>query len=164
TLVTGHQPEQAEAVWQRAMTLSERWTAKEPNHAGHLRIQIRCLTTTADVLRKKDPARVEAMLLRAQTLATRFQALDTKSVTDVAARTVSDVDGALGALYLDQGRHKEAEAAYRRQVATMEKYAADFPGIRVYQGWLSWALDGYGWFLLADHRPAEAEPIFRRAW
>jgi serine/threonine protein kinase/Flp pilus assembly protein TadD len=164
TLVTGHQPEQAEAIWQRAMTFSERWTAKEPNHAGHLRIQIRCLTTTAEMLGKKDPARVEAMLLRAQTLAARFQALDTKAVTDVAARTVSDVDGALGSLYQDKGRHKEAEAAYRRQVATLEKFSANYPGIRVYQSWLANALDKLGWFLIADRRPAEAEPIFRRAW
>jgi eukaryotic-like serine/threonine-protein kinase len=164
-LVVGNQPERAEAVWRQALTVSEPVTAKEPNHPGHLRVQIRTLTTSANLVKQRDRDQAEALLLRAKALAARFHALpDAKAVIDVAARTVSDVDLALGGLYLDQGRHKEAEAAYGRCVATLEKYAADFPGIRVYQSWLAYALDRLGWFLIADHRPAEAETVLRRGW
>src|SRR5262249_22363311 len=78
-LRTGNRLEEAETVWRRVVTIGERVTAKEPTHAGHLRAQVRGLTSTADMLRQKDPAQAEALLVRAQALAARFQAARRKT-------------------------------------------------------------------------------------
>jgi serine/threonine protein kinase/Flp pilus assembly protein TadD len=166
-LFSGSQAEQAEAVWRQAMTVSERITAKEPHHPAHLRVQIRALTTISSIYRKKDPPQAEALLQRAQVLAARFQALPATvraAMVDSSSFAIAGVDLSLGDLYKDQGRHGDAETAYRRGIAILDKYAADFPGMPFYRAQLVGALGTLGWFLLADRRPAEAEAILRRAW
>src|SRR5436190_2651844 len=73
-LHTGNQLEQAESVWRRVVTVSERATVKEPNHPGHILVQIYTTTNIANLLKKRDRNQAEAMLLRAQALAARFHA------------------------------------------------------------------------------------------
>jgi eukaryotic-like serine/threonine-protein kinase len=146
-LRTGGQAEEAEAVYARVVSIGEQFTAKDPNHPAHLRAQVRGLTSTADMIRQKDPARAEGLLLHAHELAARFQAARRKTgfLFDTAADTVAQVDQILGQLYQETGRVKKAETAFRRAVATYKKYADDFPTLRHYRerlGWASTALAG----------------------
>jgi tetratricopeptide (TPR) repeat protein len=144
------------------VSIGESVTAKDPDDPGHLRAQIRGLTCIAEMIDREQPERAEALLLRAQTLATRFQAARRKTgvLFDTAAATVADVDQGLGKLYRQMKRFKEAEAAFRRAVAVNAKYASDFPSFRFYRERLAWSTENLANLLLEMANHDEAERVF----
>jgi tetratricopeptide (TPR) repeat protein len=161
-LRTGGRHEEAETVYLRVVSIGEGGTAKDPNDPAHLRAQIRGLTCIAEMICGAQPERAEALLVRAQTLATRFQAARRKTGTlfDTASATVADVDKAFVTLYRQTKRFKEALAASRRAHAINAKYASDFPSFRYYRDRVAWSTESLARSLsdLAEHDQAE------RAW
>src|SRR5207247_2985771 len=115
------------------------------------------------MISQKEPNRAEPLLLRAQALAARFQAARRKTgfLFDTAAATVAGVDQALGRLYKESGRPKEAEAALRRAVAVYAKYTTDFPGFRFYRERLAWSTEGLAGSLSDPADREEAEQIYQ---
>jgi serine/threonine protein kinase len=162
-LATGGQFEEAEAVYARTVSIGERGTAKDADHPAYLRAQVRGLTGIADMIRQKEPARAEGLLLRAQALAMRFQAARRKtgSLFDTGANTVASVDQGLGELYHAQGRTKDAQAAFRRALAVYQKYSSDFPSLRFYSERLAWASSRLADELTDPADRKEAESCYR---
>jgi eukaryotic-like serine/threonine-protein kinase len=156
---------EAEAAYNRVVSISEGVLANEPNHPSHLRIQARALTCIAELLRRKDPAQAAALLVRAQALAVRFQAgpktMPSRGFFDDGRAQVQiEIGRVLGGLYLDKGRTQEAQAAYRRNVALARKCAEDYPSNVLMRGILA-----YHYLILANSLtdPADREEA-EQAW
>jgi eukaryotic-like serine/threonine-protein kinase len=162
-LSTGGRSEEAVAAYRRAVAIGERVTARDPNNAAHLRAQMRGLTGIAGLLSKKEPAQAEALLLRAQALAPRFQAAGRKTglLFDSSAVALASVEQGLGNLYQSQGRTKDAQAAFRRALAVYQKYSSDFPSLRFYRERLAWAASRLGDALTDPADRKEAESCYR---
>src|SRR5262249_27664660 len=126
---------------------------------AHLRAQFRGLTSIAGLLTEKDPAKAEAFLLRAQTLAARYQGAGRKTghLFDSSAHALISVDEGLGMLYQAQGRTKEAQAAFRRALGVSQKFSSDFPSLPNYRQRLAATSKRLADSLTdpADHKEAE---------
>jgi serine/threonine protein kinase len=164
-LATGSQSEEAEAVYRRAVSIAEQITAKDPNDPAHLHAQVRGLASIANLLSVKDPEQAEAILLRAQVLAKRFNETGRKTgiLFDNCAYALASVEQGLGELYHAQGRTKEAQAAFRRAWAVYQKYTSDFPSVRFYRERLAWASQRLADSLTDPDDGPEAERLYREA-
>jgi tetratricopeptide (TPR) repeat protein len=164
TLRTGGRIDEAEAAFRRLMDIAEQALTKHPHHPGHLWGQIRGLTYLADLQKHKDPAQTEAMLLRAQGVAERFRTADWKTATYVDNFTAMvDIDRGLADLYLEKGRTQDAQAAYRRAVAFMQKFTADYPSDRFVRSNLSEQYHALARSLTGPDDREEAEQAWEQA-
>jgi tetratricopeptide (TPR) repeat protein len=164
-LGTGGQSKESEAAYRRAISIGERITAKDPNDAAHLRAQVRGLTSIAHLRSIKDPDEAEAILLRAQELASRFGAAGRKTGIqfDNSAYVLASVEQGLGELYHAQGRTQEAQAAFRRAWAIYQKHTSDFPNVRFYRERLAWASHRLADSLTDPDDGTEAERLYCEA-
>jgi serine/threonine protein kinase len=164
-LRTDRRPDEALVIWRRALAHTERVAGPASKHLRHLHLQLHLLTALGDTVRGTNLAEAEALLLRAQAAAERYEAASPTGLEfDDTTFDVSYLYAKLGDLRLDQGRRKDCEKAWRRAVALEEQWLANFPEDRFFRaGSVTEKLRDLGNLLMAD-RPAEAEPVFRRSW
>jgi serine/threonine protein kinase len=166
-LRTGGQRDEAQALFKRAVAISERILNKEPNHARHLCGQVSGLTHIAEDLIgiRQDLVQAETVLNRAQAIAVRLQAADQKHgfLFDRSALSLAHLDQCQGALHRLTGRSQDMHAAYRRAAARLQKYADDYPTDRFLRAHLALCYFDLAVSLTDPEDRQEAEQAFQQA-